>query len=145
GAYNSAMRGLDTEVGGPLPWLASYGIKGYVGFYHYQADGSPQAFGGRGRLEARLTDNLDLNLIVSHDRVFNTTVVFQAAYRFGGRQSRLGAARGDVEARLADRVERQESVTVTRTERFAGQSLALNPVTRQPLTVEHAASYAAPG
>jgi parallel beta-helix repeat protein len=143
-AFQAAMLGADLEVGRPLPVLGRYGFKGYLGGYHYQVENSPQAFGVRGRLEARITDNLDLNLSVSNDRVFGTNVVCEVRLRFGGSGTRSGAARGDVSSRRADPVERNHVVVVT-DQTLSRQVPATNPTDDQPVVVQTVSSLAAPG
>ena len=82
--FDAAMSGFDSELGGGVPYLGSYGLRAYGGVYGYQASSVPSTIGGHFRLEERVTDNLDLNLIVNSDRVFKTTVTFAVGFRFGG-------------------------------------------------------------
>jgi hypothetical protein len=138
----AAMSGFDAEVG--MPVSCRYGLKAFVGTYNYQVSESPEAWGIKGRLEERLTDNLDLNLTYANDRVFGNSVIFSVAYRFGGRLSRTGAARCDTHARRADRIERTEEIVVTNMAQNK-HVLALDPATGKPIIVEHADSNAAAG
>jgi hypothetical protein len=138
----AAMSGFDAEVG--MPVSCCHGLKAFVGTYNYQVSESPQAWGVKGRLEERLTDNLDLNLTYANDKVFGNSVIFSAGYRFGGRSSRTGAARCGTYARRADRIERNEEIVVTNTAQNT-HVLALDPATGKPIIVEHADSNAAPG
>jgi hypothetical protein len=143
-AAQAAMLGVDLEVGRPLPGLGRYGFKGYVGGYHYQVEDSPQAFGVKGRLEARITDNLEVDLSVSNDRVFGTNVVCEVGLRFGGRRTRSLAARGDVYSRRADPVERNHTIVLV-DQTLSGQVPATSPATGQPVVVQTVSSLAAPG
>lgn len=138
----AAMGGFDTEAGVPLS--CDYGVKAYGGMYHFQVGNSPQAWGVRGRLEWRPTENLNLNLVVSNDQVFDTTVVFQGGFRFGGRASRDGAARCDTYARRVDPVERNHNIVVVDQIIFT-QELACDLTTNQPIMIFHADSNAAAG
>lgn len=141
--YQGAMSGFDTEVGGPLPYLSRWGFKGYLGTYDYQVSNSPQAWGAKGRLEARLTDSLNLNLTLANDHVFGTSVIFNAGFRFGGRASRAGSSRGVMEARMADPVERNANIVVTNV--AVRNKVLATDAAGHPLDFIHVASYAAAG
>ena len=142
--FDAAMSGFDSEVGGWVPYLGSYGLRAYAGVYGYQASNAPSTTGGHLRLEERVTDNLDLNLIVDSDRVFKTTVSFAVSYRFGGRSRREGARNDNVEARMADRVQRNDNIVVEDPV-ITAPVLATKPGTNTPIFVDHFASYAAAG
>lgn len=68
----SAYRGLDAEIGGPLPLLGRYGVSGYVGGYWLDSKTDEVAAGPRMRFEANVTDNVRVSMIASKDPVFGT-------------------------------------------------------------------------
>ena len=68
----SAYRGFDAEIGGPLPLLGRYGVSGYVGGYWLDAKTDEVAAGPRVRLEANVTDGARVSLTASDDPVFGT-------------------------------------------------------------------------
>lgn len=68
----SAYRGVDAEIGGPLPLLGRYGVSGYVGGYWLDAKTDEVAAGPRVRLEANVTDGARVSLTASDDPVFGT-------------------------------------------------------------------------
>ncbi len=76
-ATESAFRGLDAEIGGPLPILGRYGVSGYVGGYWLTTNTANShteetASGPRVRFEANVTDSFRANVTASHDSVFGT-------------------------------------------------------------------------
>jgi Inverse autotransporter, beta-domain/Right handed beta helix region len=142
--FDAAMSGFDSEVGGWVPYLGGYGLRAYAGIYEYQASNTRSTTGGHLRLEERVTDNLDLNLTVNSDRVFGTTVSFAVGFRFGGPSRREGARNDDVQARMADRVQRNDNIVVEDPETTT-PVLATKPGTNTPIFVDHFASYAPAG
>jgi hypothetical protein len=138
--FENAMRGFDTEVGAPIPLLDRLGLRGYAGFYHYDNSNAPTINGIRGRLEARLTDNLTAHFAVQNDHVFNTTVSGGLALQWGGRRP-LGSGRS-VTDRLGERVVRDTNIVVTRN---ADKEAAIDPNTGKPIEVRHADSNAPGG
>lgn len=68
----SAYRGFDAEIGGPLPLLGRYGVSGYVGGYWLDAKTDDVAAGPRVRLEANITDGARVSMTASDDPVFGT-------------------------------------------------------------------------
>lgn len=71
-ATESAFKGFDAEIGGPLPLLGRYGISGYVGGYWFDSDTDDTAAGPRVRFEANVTDSFRVNVTASKDDVFGT-------------------------------------------------------------------------
>ncbi|MBT6493814.1 MAG: hypothetical protein HOL01_04595 [Planctomycetaceae bacterium] len=98
----SAMKGFDTEFGGPLPFLGQYGIRGYGGFYHYYKDSISNINGGKFRVQASLTDSLTGQFMLTHDDQFDTSVVFSIALALPG----SGASRSRVASPGMNRVGR---------------------------------------
>ena len=138
----AAMSGFDAEVGVPIS--CDWGLKAYVGTYNYQVEDSPQAWGVKARLEERLTDNLDMSLSYTNDRVFGNTVAFEVGYRFGGRCSREGSSHCNTWSRMSDRVERNDQIAVIDQTLVQKQPLT-DPTTGQPIVVENVEAGAAPG
>lgn len=68
----SAYRGVDAEIGGPLPMLGRYGVSGYVGGYWLDSKTDKVAAGPRVRFEANVTDGARVSVTASDDPVFGT-------------------------------------------------------------------------
>lgn len=82
GEFEEALQGADVEFGVPLlpstPWL-----RGYAGMYYY--DGvSEDPVGFRGRVEAWVSDDLQVAVNVTEDRKFGTNVNAVVDFRFSG-------------------------------------------------------------
>ena len=136
-----ALTGADAEIG--MPIIPNIGLKGYVGGYYYDQDDNGHGhdndgfFGIRGRLEERLTDDLDIGVVVSHDEHFGTSAMGSVSFRFGGEKTRRGASRNIVVARRADRPQRAQQITVTQNKDVVRRALATNPATGAPIEVVH--------
>lgn len=141
-----ALYGFDTEAG--LRFFAndSLELRAFAGMYHYQADQAAQAWGPRGRLEARIRDTVAMGLSVQNDRLFGTTVnlnVLMTFPRLSGRSYSDGPAAplaaGD---RLGDPVVRgqQQVAVLRRQEQYVVPGKALvDPLTGQPYVFLHVA------
>lgn len=142
----SALTGWDVEVGGPLPLLSRYGVRGYVGAYAYHGDVIGDFGGPQGRLQMRLNNSLDANLLVRNDSVFGTTVSFGGALRWGGvRRQYRDADRQSVFNRYADPVVRNYNVSVANQTSAANPIALTDPGTGRPIVVIHVNNLAAPG
>ena len=133
--YESALSGTDLEMGGRLPYLGQYGLRGYGGGYVFHANTYGTVGGAQGRLLARINNNMDLNLQVRTDNAFGTTVVFGGALRWGGlRREYRQPERDSVYNRMTDPTERNVNVSTLNKSRGFNQ-LAVNPATGQPIFV----------
>ena len=70
--YESNYRGLDTEVGVPLPVLGRFGARGFMGMYHWSSQTDKDTTGWKARIETQVTDDVMVGVSVSDDRVFGT-------------------------------------------------------------------------
>ncbi|QDU60038.1 hypothetical protein Pan216_08750 [Planctomycetes bacterium Pan216] len=112
--YQTALTGLDMEAGALLWAYRAFELRGFGGWYHYKGEDTPQAYGARGRIAARVTKNLFLQLAVENDTLFDTTVVFQGAYRLYRRNSARNKRSLEFIDRLGDPVQRQRAIAVLR-------------------------------
>lgn len=143
-AFEAAMRGLDMDFGAPLPILDRYGLRGYAGWYYLQGDGGVPDFGVRGQVTSRLSDAVSMGLGVQNDRIFDTTVVFNAAIRFGGMRGRSIPGENAVFSRIADPVVRNYAIPVDNQVKTTREP-ATDPRTGLPIQVIHVKNDAAPG
>ena len=70
--FESNYRGVDAEVGGPLPVLGRYGARGYMGIYHWSSETDADTTGWKARVETQVTDDLMIGVSVSDDSLFGT-------------------------------------------------------------------------
>lgn len=78
----SAMTGLDFEVGKLVRCYDRLQVRTFGGFYYFEAPSGDPAIGVETRVEGRLTQNLLMNLSVQYDQVFKTNVVFRMVVNF---------------------------------------------------------------
>ena len=113
--YETALHGIDAEIGTRLTRLGSGDIRAYAGGYYYGGDNIEDTFGWKARLAANPTDALNLNITVQNDPLFNTSALFTIGFTFPG--SGASRAKTDQErliARMADFTERQAIIPVAR-------------------------------
>ncbi len=111
--FEAAATVVDAEVGSTLFALGDRGsLRGFVGGYYINAPSSPDAFGIRGRLQARPTDYIDLNLSIQNDRLFDTRVVVSIGVNFPGTDPTPTSPENPVLNRMAESVSRQSAILV---------------------------------
>ncbi len=143
----NSLGGFDAEVGAQLlRWNLDSSLYGYLGTYYYGGYKVSDIFGARGRLEARLSQNLQAGVSVQSDREFGTTVTANLSVRFGRKpSSSTGVATPltDGWAHMGDWITRQNAIAVTQrsstnVETVGGETLPLlNPATGQPWFFTH--------
>ena len=128
--YETALHGIDAEIGTRLTRLGSGDIRAYAGGYYYGGDNIEDTFGWKARLAANPTDALNLNITVQNDPLFNTSALFTIGFTFPG--SGASRAKTDQErliARMADFTERQAIIPVARDVQidFSQPATIINP------------------
>jgi hypothetical protein len=111
----TALGGLDAEIGCRLPFLDRYAARGYIGYYTYAAEGIPVLHGIRGRLEMQLSEQVSAHFSVQNDRLFDTTVTGGLAVHFGAPAYRTGTGRASWYDVLHQRVVRDVNIVITNT------------------------------
>ncbi|MCC9606669.1 right-handed parallel beta-helix repeat-containing protein [Blastopirellula sp. JC732] len=133
--FQTAMKGFDAEFGGALPYVGDY-VRAYLGMYNFQGEDSPQAWGWKTRFESHVTDRMRLYLTVSDDQVFDTNVVFGAAFFFPGSSARRVPRYDSFVNKMDEPLVRNEAVVVNNTSKYATVN-ATNPVTGTDQRVIH--------
>lgn len=148
--FETAMSGVDAELGIPLPVTETerFNPKVFAGWYGFYADHRPSVNGFRARLNASVSDRLGVGLSIQHDEMFGTTTNFNVAFRFSSsallqRPRSDGLLRSLVTApehpsrrqRLVAPVGRFSNIVVDQSE----ETLAVNPTTGQPIVFSHVA------
>lgn len=129
--YETALHGIDAEIGTRLTRLGSGDIRAYAGGYYLGGDNIEDTFGWKARIAANPTDALNLNITVQNDPLFNTSALFTIGLTFPG--SGASRAKTDQErliARMADFTERQAIIPVARDVQFdfSRPATIINPV-----------------
>ncbi|MFM9963946.1 MAG: beta strand repeat-containing protein [Planctomycetaceae bacterium] len=106
----SSYRGVDAEIGGPLPVLGRYGVSGYVGGYWLDSKTDDTAAGPRVRFEANVTDNFRVNVTASDDKVFGTNAWVNLNFSLPDGRPRRWFRPTPVEDRLVGTVNRSYRV-----------------------------------
>lgn len=135
------LLGGDIEVGSAIPraeWLSVY-----AGAYHFDAAQGNDFTGVSGRVQMDFT-NAILNLTVSDDRRFGTTVNFQAEMRVGDGRISMAPRYRTLNDQMFDRVRRRSRISTLEYIQ-TGQDLAINPATGLPFEFLHVDNTAAPG
>ena len=141
--YQAAMKGLDMEAGAKFYTNDYMDLRAYAGWYHFQASGSPQAWGWKSRVESRISDMVALNLSVQNDRVFDTTVNFSVGIQWPSITGLRNGPRSDLKAwdRLGESPERLRAIVVDNQEvHDPNGGLIINPTTGNPYYFMHVAT-----
>ena len=93
--FAEGMRGFDSEIGMLLPGdiAERLDLRLFGGGYYYEGQNIDGFAGWNSRLQADISDRVELGLNLTNDRTFNTTVSFSVALHFGGEC--IGAAGRD--------------------------------------------------
>ncbi len=140
----SAMTGLDLEAGRRVPgWLGDHSVWLFGGLYHFENSGVPKIEGWKCRLEGYLTSDVSAQLSVSHDSVFDTSVVFGVTWVFGGSARRRGVP-DHVRDRLVHSTRRNQHMVVG-SRLGLSEVAAVAPSSGDPLSIVHIDSNAGAG
>ncbi|MEZ6041870.1 MAG: right-handed parallel beta-helix repeat-containing protein [Planctomycetaceae bacterium] len=136
--FAEGMRGFDSEIGMLLPGdiAERFDLRLFGGGYYYEGQNIDGFAGWNSRLQADISDRVELGLNLTNDRTFNTTVSFSVALHFGGFQSQEHTQRSAIQ-RFADPVRRNMNVVTAETGVALPGQVATNPLTNLPFTVAH--------
>ena len=141
--YQAAMTGFDMEAGRKIWTGFNTDVRAFAGWYHFQAQGSQQAWGWKTRLESRISDKVALNLSVQNDRVFDTTVNFAVSVQWPSITGLRNGPTSDITARdrLGESPQRLRAIVVANQElNSAHHSLIRDPSTGNPYYFMHVAT-----
>ena len=102
GVEQHSLSVVEAEVGAVLKEWEATQLKGFVGVYGLFDDSIDDSAGVRGRLEARINDQLWVGAHIEHDDVFDTTGGFTLEWRFGKGSCACQNSRTNPLARLGD-------------------------------------------
>jgi hypothetical protein len=136
--FAEALRGFDYEAGVLMPGEFSERIdlRGFAGGYWYEGDNIDSFAGWSTRLQADIGRWLELNLKLTDDELFDTTVSFAAVVHFGGFESQEHTKRSAIQ-RFRDPVRRNMNIVATTTGVDNPGQIATNPDNGLPFTVAH--------
>jgi hypothetical protein len=133
-----ALEGFDLEVGSLLFADDEDRIKlrGFMGAYRYFSPSVPHFTGWKTHVQADIMKRLELDLALTEDTQFKTTVSFNAVVHFGGFKADDYTSKSAIH-RLADPVRRNVSVPTVQGNVVVGGIAAINPVDGLPYQVVH--------
>lgn len=156
--YETALHGIDAEIGARLAKFGSGDVRAYAGAYYFGGDNVSDSIGFKGRLEANPTDALTLGVSVQNDPLFDTTAAFTVGLSFpGSGASRARSNQSRVIARMGERTERQATIPVLEDVQFdfsqpatvintaTGQAQQLSVVQVGPTTTNLTSAIASAG
>ncbi|MBM81895.1 MAG: hypothetical protein CMJ78_15070 [Planctomycetaceae bacterium] len=112
-----AFRGIDAEIGGPMPLLGRYGINMYVGGYYLEdQDGLEESGGVSVRVEADINEDWKASFTVTDDDVFGTNYFGNVIVSFPDGRGGKWFRQRPVKNRLLDRMVRKYRISTQVTE-----------------------------
>ncbi len=133
-----ALEGFDVEVGSLLFADAEdrFKLRGFMGAYRYFSPAVPHFTGWKTHVQADVMKRLELDLALTEDTQFKTTVSFNAVVHFGGFKADDYTSKSAIH-RLADPVRRNLSVPTVQGNVVVPGIEAINPVDGLPYQVVH--------
>lgn len=80
--FEFALKGVDAEIGAHLGRMWNINFYSAVGPYYIQKSGIDHSWGGRFRALAKWNDNLQLELHVTYDKLYENRVQAELSYNF---------------------------------------------------------------
>ncbi len=143
-SFGEAMMGYDLELSIPLPskLARTHNISVTPGSYMFFGNSAPDIYGYKVRAEGNVTSNLAMQVEMTSDDTFGTTVCLGIEFVWPG-GSRLEDP-GDTGSRIrTDQfVHRNYNVIVSQQVDLQPGTTAINPETGQPYVVQHVSSTA---
>ena len=131
---DQSMGGGDMEFGVPVSASTQW-LRAYSGFYAYRTS-EQNTFGYRGRIEAMVSNDLTLGVVINQDRLWGTNLNATIDFRFSGFQPTRYFPNLTTRERMLNPVQRNWRVaTHTYNQRLDVE--AINPETNQPYFITH--------
>lgn len=135
--HETGLTTIDFETGHLL--YERLNLWGFIGGYHMQGETNPHTWGGKARLEMRVSDKLTVQVSIQHDELFDTNAILSAALFLPGTRPSRATNQDLAPDRLAFPVERQQNIIVAEST-TVDRVIPLNPATGEPFHVVHVAS-----
>ena len=131
---DQSMGGGDAEFGVPVSPYTQW-LRAYSGIYAYRTS-DQNTFGYRGRVEAMVSNDLTLGVMVSQDRLWGTNINATVDFKFSGFQPTRYFPNITTRQRMLNPVQRNWRVA-THTYTQGVDVAAINPLTDKPYFVTH--------
>jgi hypothetical protein len=132
----AAYDGGEIEIGGPLPFLGRHGVNGYIGPYYVHSVHEGEGVGVQGRVNIAVSDNLQVNVQVQEDPVFNSTAFVNVSWALPDGIPTKWFSPTAVADRLNSMVWRKDRIPVQDVTTVSSNVLD-NPATDQAIQVLH--------
>jgi len=144
-SWFAAMKGVDAEVGLPVPsnFAVERNIRVYGGGYTFAGDDVDSITGVQTRIQGNVIAGLDASLQVTYDDFYHTRAFVGVSWTFGALH-RLSEDEATTYSRIGEHVNRNYTV-VAPGRHTVEQATALNPATGTPYTFAHVSSSAGAG
>ena len=140
--FGTAMTGFDLELGLPLPtkFARTHNISVTPGTYMFFAGASQDIHGCKVRAEGNITSNLAMQVEMTDDDTFGTTVMLGVEFVLPGGPRSEKPADTSSRIRTDQFVHRNYNIIVSKQVDWSPDRIAINPTTGQPYTVQHVSS-----
>ena len=142
--FGTAMTGFDLELGLPLPqeFARARNISVTPGTYMFFGGGSQDIYGYKVRAEGNITRNVAMQVEMTDDDTFGTTVMLGAEFVLPGGSRLKKPANVMSRIRTDQFVHRNYNIIVSKQVDLMSGLTAINPATGLPYTVQHVSSAA---
>jgi hypothetical protein len=142
--FGTAMTGFDLELGLPVPteFARTRNISITPGTYMFFADAAEEIYGYKVRAEGNVTSNVAMQVEMTDDDTFGTTVMLGVEFVLPGGSRYKKPADTSSRIRTDQFVHRNYNVIVSKQVDLRPGLAAINPETGQPYSVQHVSSAA---
>lgn len=142
--HETAYRGFDAEMGGPVPFLGRYGLSAFAGMYFFTGLNVGNITGVTGRLTGQVNEDLTVGAQFSHDNVFDNNVQIQVTWTIPDGGSSRWFRQQTVRDRMTAPVLRNYRI-LANDEVVVVSEKAINPIDGLPYFVDHIDPNRTPG
>ena len=142
--FGTAMTGFDLELGLPVPteFARTHNVSVTPGTYMFFGGASQDIYGYKVRAEGNITSNVAMQVEMTDDDTFGTTVMLGVEFVLPGGPRLKKPTDTSSRIRTDQFVHRNYNIIVSRQVDWRSGLTAINPATGQPYTIQHASSTA---
>ena len=142
--YGEAMKGFDLELGIPIPteFARAHNLSITPGTYMFFGDTTEDIYGYKVRAEGNVTKNVGMQVEMTDDETFGTTVMFGFEFVMPGGSRFEKPADTSSRIRTDQFVHRNYNIIVSKQVDYTAGLTAMNPETGLAYSVQHVSSAA---
>ncbi len=143
-SFGAAMKGFDLELGLPLPTelARKHNLSITPGTYMFFGDAAPDIYGYKLRAEGSITSNVAMQVEMTEDDTFGTTVMLGIEFVLPGGSRHQDPSDTSSRIRTDQFVHRNYNVIVSKQADLQPGLTAINPATGLPYTIQHVSTTA---